>query len=150
MTVPAPVVVRPRRLTLVCRAIATVVVVVFTLVAITLRSSGGAEVFGRADQVAMVLLGLVIAGTVLGFTRARVEADVTGLRVRNALGEKRVPWEVVREVRLDDGQPWASLELQDDDTLGLLAVQANDGERAVQAVLDLRALLRASREPRQP
>ena len=145
MTAPERVVVRPRRLTLVCRSIAAVVVVVFTVVALTLRSAGGAEVFGRADQVAMVLLGLIIAGAVLGFTRARVEADVTGLRVRNALGEKAVPWEVVREVRLDDGQPWASLELQDDDTLGLLAVQANDGERAVHAVLALRALLRAAR-----
>ena len=148
MTGPEPVVVRPRRLTLVCRTIAVVVVSVFTVVAITLRSAGGAEVFGLADQVAMVLLGLIIAGAVLGFTRARVEADLTGLRVRNALGEKLVPWEVVREVRLDDGQPWASLELQDDDTLGLLAVQANDGERAVRAVLALRALLEASRQAR--
>ena len=145
MTAPPPVVVRPRRLTLVCRGVATLVVVVFTVVAITLRASGGAEVFGRADQVAMVVLGLVIAGAVLSFTRSRVEADLEGLRVRNVLSEKVVPWEVVREVRLDDGSPWASLELQDDDTLGLLAVQANDGERAIKAVLGLRALLRASR-----
>ena len=145
MSAPPPVVVRPRRLTLVCRGVAALVVVVFTVVAVTLRASGGAEVFGRADQVAMVVLGLVIAGAVLSFTRSRVEADVQGLRVRNVLSEKVVPWEVVREVRLDDGSPWASLELQDDDTLGLLAVQANDGERAVQAVLGLRALLRASR-----
>ena len=65
-------------------------------------------------------------------------------------GEKAVPWEVVREVRLDDGAPWASLELQDDDTLGLLAVQANDGASAVGAVLGLRALLRASREAHGP
>jgi len=150
VTAPERVVLRPRRLTLVCRSIAVVVVAVFTIVAITLRSAGGAAVFGRADQVAMVLLGLVIAGAVLGFTRARVEADVTGLRVRNALSEKQVPWEVVREVRLDDGQPWASLELQDDDTLGLLAVQANDGERAVRAVLALRALHKASREQAGP
>lgn len=145
MTAPDRVVVRPYRLTLVCRGVAALVVVVFTIVAVTLRSSGGAEVFGRADQVAMVVLGLVIAGAVLSFTRSRVEADVHGLRVRNVLSEKTVPWEVVREVRLDDGAPWASLELQDDDTLGLLAVQANDGERAVRAVLGLRALLRASR-----
>ena len=150
MSAPAPVVVRPRRLTLVCRVVAALVAVVFAVVAITLRSSGGAEVFGRADQVAMVVLGLIIAGIVLGFTRVRVEADVTGLRVRNAFGEKAVPWQVVREVRLDDGQPWASLELQDDDTLGLLAVQANDGARAVEAVLALRALLRASRERPAP
>ena len=51
----------------------------------------------------------------------------------------------MRSVRLDDGAPWASLELQDDETVQLLAVQSNDGDRAVEAVLALRALLRASR-----
>ncbi|TAL12357.1 MAG: PH domain-containing protein, partial [Frankiales bacterium] len=62
------------------------------------------------------------------------------------MGEKLVPWQVVRAVRLDDGSPWASLDLQDDDTLALFAIQSNDGDRAVEAVLGLRALLAASRE----
>ena len=145
MTVPDHVVVRPRRLTRVCRLVAALVVVVFTVVAVTLRAAEGGQVFGPADQVAMVVLGLLLAAAVLAFTRARVEADVTGVRVRNVVGERGIPWDVVREVRLDDGQPWASLELHDDDTLSLLAVQANDGETAVRDVLALRALLRASR-----
>ena len=148
MTLPAPpVVVRPVRLTKVCRFAAVLLVVVFTAVALSLRQGGGADVFGVADQVAMVVLGLLVAAPVLAFTRARVEADATGVRVRNVLGERTLPWQLVRAVRLDDGSPWASLDLQDDDTVALLAVQANDGERAVRAVLALRDLLAASRTP---
>lgn len=145
MTDPGRVVVRPVRLTRVCRFAAVLIVAVFVAVAVSLRSGAGGEVFGLADQVAMVLLGLLVAGVVLGFTRARVEADVRGIRVRNVLGERALPWQVVRSVRLDEGSPWASLELHDDDRVALLAVQANDKERAVRAVLALRDLLAASR-----
>lgn len=140
-----PLIVRPVRLVRVCRLAAAVIVVVFGAVAFSLRTGGGADVFGPADQVAMVLFGVLAAGAVLSLTRARVEADVTGIRFRNVLGERALPWQVVRAVRLDDGSPWASLDLHDDDTVALLAVQANDKERAVRAVLALRELLAASR-----
>jgi hypothetical protein len=143
----APLVVRPRRLTLVCRIVAVVVVAVFAVIATALRTAPeGAIPFGVADQVAMTLLGVLVAGGVLLFTRFRVVADADGVAVRNALGETVLPWAVVVAVRLDEGAPWASLELQDDDTVALLAVQANDGERAIDAVVALRRLLRASRE----
>jgi hypothetical protein len=145
--VTAPLVVRPVRLTRVCRAAAVLLVLVFTVVAVSLRQGGGADVFGVADQVAMVVLGLLLAAVVLAFTRARVEADERGVRVRNVLGERTLPWQVVRGVRLDEGSPWASLDLHDDDTVALLAVQANDRERAVRAVIALRELLAASRTP---
>lgn len=145
--VPGRVVVRPQRLTRVCRLAAALLLVVFTAVALSLRAGGGADVFGPADQVAMVVLGALAAVAVLSLTRARVEADATGIRIRNVVGEKALPWQVVRGVRMDEGSSWASLDLHDDDTVALLAVQANDRERAVRAVLALRDLLAASRRP---
>ena len=148
MTAPAKVVSRPVRLTRVCWGVAVLVLVVFVVVAIALAGGPPGEAqFRLPDQIAMVTLGVLVALGVLAFTRPRVEADATGVRVRNVAGETHVPWAVVREVRLDDGAPWATLELQDDDTLSLLGIQANDGERAVEAVLGLRALLRQSRSP---
>ena len=53
-----------------------------------------------------------------------------GCAVRNPVSSKRVPWQVVRAVRLDDGAPWAVLELQDDETVQLLAVQAQRRRRS--------------------
>lgn len=143
-----PLVVRPRRLLLVCRLAGAVLLVVFAIVAYLLpRGSSGGQQFGRSDQIAFFCIGLLLAWAVLQFTRVRVEADEAGLRVRNYVGEKAVPWQVVAGVRMDAGSPWASLDLQDDDTIALLAVQANDGARAVDAVVELRRLLAASRGP---
>ena len=139
-------VVRPRRLTRVCVGLAVLVVALFTVVAVALgRGQDGDAAFRLADQLSMVGLGVLVALALLAFTRARVEADADGIRIRNVVGETVLPWQVVRAVRLDEGSPWASLDLHDDDTVSLLAVQANDGEQAVQAVLALRALLAASR-----
>jgi hypothetical protein len=140
------VVARPRRLTQVCWLVAAVVVVVFGVLAVALgRGPEGDAQFRLADQIAFFLLGVLIAGLALVFTRARVVGTAEGVHVRNPFGTKDVPWQVVRSVRLDDGAPWAVLDLHDDETVQLLAVQANDGDAAVDAVLELRALLQASR-----
>lgn len=141
-----PLVLRPRRLLVVCRAAGAVLLLVFAAVAYLLpRGTAGGEQFGLADQIAFFLIGVLLAAAVLRFTRVRATADETGVLVRNYMGEKFVPWQVVAGVRLDDGSPWASLDLHDDDTIALLGVQANDGARAVDAVVALRALLAESR-----
>jgi hypothetical protein len=148
MSLDDRLVVRPRRLTRVCWLLAAVVTALFAVVAVALGNTPPGDLqFRVGDQIAMFGLGLLVAGALLLFTRPRVEADAGGVRVRNVLGEIALPWAVVTAVRLDDGSPWASLDLQDDDTVAMLAVQANDGERAVEAVLALRRLLRASRSP---
>ena len=144
MTV-APLVVRPRKLLLVARFAAALVAVSFTALAVALTSGSGGQTFHLSDQLAMVGLGLLMAGAILLLTRPRIEADTTGIWVRNVAGAKAVPWQVVRGIILLDGSPWASLELHDDDQIPLMAIQANDGARAVDAVLALRRLLDASR-----
>lgn len=146
MSAPDSVVSRPVVLTRVCWGLAALIMIVFSGVAIALgRAPAGTAQFRLVDQVAMVVLGGIVACAALAFTRARVRADVHGVRVRNVLGEKLIPWQVVRSVQMDDGASWASLDLQDDETVALLGIQSNDGERAVEAVLGLRALLAASR-----
>ena len=143
---PGPLVLRPRRLLVVCRVAGVTVLVVFAVVAYLLpRGSAGGEQFGLADQLAFFGIGVLISWAVLQFTRVRATADLAGVRVRNYVGEKFIPWQVVAGVRMDDGSPWASLDLHDDDTIALLAVQANDRQYAVDAVLALRQLLAASR-----
>lgn len=142
---------RPHRLTRVCWVVAALVLVLFGVVAYALGTTGGSATdvtFRLGDQLAMFGLGVLVAGVVLLFTRARVDADAQGVRVRNVLGDKQLPWGVVRGVRLDEGAPWAVLDLQDDETVQLLAIQSSDGDRAVEAVVALRALLRASHRPR--
>ncbi len=139
-------VIRPRRLKVVGRLSAALVVLVFGVLALLLPT-GQSETasFGPTDQVAFFGLGLLVAAVPLAFTRVRVAADARGVWVRNGLGERFLPWGVVVGVALPPGAPWAQLVLQDDETAALLAVQANDREHAVEAVLALRRLLAASR-----
>ncbi|MQA24401.1 MAG: PH domain-containing protein [Micromonosporaceae bacterium] len=133
---------RPRRAAAVCWIAAIAVVVVFSVVATGLRGgTEGGGVFGAADQVAMVGLGLLGALGILSFTRPRAEADKNGIRVRNVVGSYDLPWDVVRAVRFGRGAPWASLELVDDDVVAVMAIQAADKEHAVEAVRQVRRLL---------
>lgn len=137
----------PARLRRICQVLAGVTVVVFGLVALLLpRGENGVEAFGPVDQVAFFVIGLLIAGGVLVLTRFRVRADERGLWVRNSLGERYFPWAVVVGVHLPKGATWAQLELHDDETVALLAVQTSDGDRAVDTVLALRRLLQESRD----
>ena len=142
-----PIVLRPRRLRVVCWGAGGSLLIVFGVVALLLpRGTAGGQQFGPVDQVAFFGIGLLLSWAVLQFTRVRVEADEAGVRVRNYVGETTVPWQVVAGIRMDDGAPWASLDLHDDDTIALLAVQSNDGRAAVDAVLELRRLLAVSRQ----
>jgi hypothetical protein len=138
---------------LLCAAVAAVVVGVMLYVALTLKSSStGVVAFGTVDQVSIACLGLIMGVGVLALGRSHVEADAAGIRFRNIALQHELPWSVVRAVAFDRKSPWASLVLRNGDEVALLAVQAVDKERAVQAVEGLRALLRAARaqEPTPP
>lgn len=147
---PASVSARPQKLRKVAYIGAGAIVIVFVVIAalLTGKTDSGKSLFRPEDQVAMVLLGLIVAGGVLLFTRPLVIADASGIRVRN-LGGWRQPlsWDDVAAVRFDRGSPWVTLDLPNDDVINVMAVQANDKEYAVQAVRSLRALLAASRVP---
>jgi hypothetical protein len=115
-------------------------------------SSTGVVKFGTGDQVAIIGLGLVLGAGILLLGRARVDADLAGIRIRNIATRHELPWQVVRAVRFDRKSAWASLLLANDDEVAVLAVQAVDRERAVRAVEGLRTLLAAARarEPAPP
>ena len=141
------VVLRPRKIRRVCFVLAPLVALVFAVLATLLSGSTGegTAVFQRGDQVAMVVLGLLAAGAILLFTRPKVTADTDHIKIQNVLGGYDIPWAIVRRIRFDRGNPWVSLELEDDDVIAVMAVQAADKEHAVAAVRTLRALLAAHR-----
>ncbi len=144
---PAVLRVRPRRIRVVVWIAAPLVVVVCTLLALGLRGSFNdtGAAFETADQVAMVVLGVLAALGLLIFARPWVEADAAGVRVRNLLGYYDLPWDEVRAIRFNRGVPWVTLELADDEVVSVLAVQATDKEHAIRAVRGLRALHAAAR-----
>ena len=137
------VVFRPKRIRWVAGLLAAGVVVLFTVISFGLHGSAGFDnsgQFQRGDQTAMIILGVLIGLGILSFARPRVSADAAGVKIRNVVGGYDLPWDVVRRVRFDRHSPWATLELHDDETVSVHALQAADKEYAVEGVRALRSL----------
>ena len=98
-------------------------------------------IFQTADQVAMAVLGLVIAGAVLLFARPRLRVGPAGLSVRNLLGDRLIPWSDTVGVSFPAGSRWARVDLPDDEYIPVMAIQAVDKDRAVDAMDTVRSLL---------
>ncbi|WP_246002047.1 PH domain-containing protein [Allorhizocola rhizosphaerae] len=130
---------RPKRVRVVCAVAAVSILLLFTLIG-TALTEVGEGVFRPGDQYAMIGLGVVFAAGIMLIARPRVQADETGIKVQNIVGGYQLPWSLVRKVSFDRGRPWLSLELENDDTVSVLAVQAVDREHAVHAVQCLRSL----------
>lgn len=135
-----PVQFRPFFAILMASGLAVAIIAVFTVVGIVLRSSDTGAVFRTSDQVAMIVLGILIAAGIMLWAVPRVRADAEGIEVRNVLTKRRFAWHEVLSVSFPDGASFARLELPDDEYYTVMAVQAVDGWRAVTAVRALRKL----------
>ncbi|HEY6423099.1 MAG TPA: PH domain-containing protein [Pseudonocardiaceae bacterium] len=131
---------RPRKTRRVAVAAAVLLIAVFAVVAALLRQTPTGVYFRLSDQVAMMVLGLLLASAALLFARPRVRAGAEGIEVRNLLGSRLLPWDLVLRVSFPDGAPWARLELPDDEYIAVMAIQAADGRHAVQDIRALRAV----------
>ena len=65
---------------------------VHVIVGVLLKISSTGVIFQTADQVAIALLGAVIAGAVLLFARPRLRVGASGVAVRNLFGYRLIPW----------------------------------------------------------
>ena len=106
-----------------------------------LKTQTSGVVFQTADQVALALLGLVLAGAVLLFARPRLRVGPDGLSVRNLLGDRLIPWTETVGVSFPAGSRWARIDLPDDEYVPVMAIQAVDKDRAVAAMDAVRRLL---------
>ncbi|BBY91522.1 membrane protein [Mycobacterium gallinarum] len=106
-----------------------------------LKIASTGVIFQTADQVAIALLGVVIAALVLMFARPRVRVGAQGIAVRNLLTYRLIGWSDVVDVSFHPGARWARVDLPDDEYVPVLAIQAVDKERAVEAMETVRGLL---------
>jgi hypothetical protein len=132
---------RPHRTPLFVYAAAFLIAATHIVVGLLLRIKASGVIFQTSDQVAMAVLGLVLAGGVLLLARPRLRVGPTGLSVRNLLGYRLVQWSEVVGVSFPAGSRWARIDLPDDEYIPVLAIQAVDKERAVQAMDTVRSLL---------
>ncbi|HZC54180.1 MAG TPA: PH domain-containing protein [Mycobacterium sp.] len=132
---------RPHRTPLFAYAAAFLIAAVAITVGLLLKMKSSGVIFQTSDQVAMAVLGLVIAGGVLLFARPRLRVGPPGVSVRNLLGYRLIPWSDVVGVSFPAGHRWARVDLPDDEYIPVMAIQAVDKDRAVEAMDTVRSLL---------
>lgn len=132
---------RPHRTPLFAYTAAFLIAAVHIVVGLLLKMKSSGVIFQTSDQVAMAVLGLIIAGCVLLFARPRLRVGLPGIAVRNLLGYRLVPWSEVVGVSFPAGHRWARIDLPDDEYIPVMAIQAVDKDRAVDAMDAVRSLL---------
>ncbi|MGA8256785.1 MAG: PH domain-containing protein [Nocardioides sp.] len=100
--------------------------------------------FQRGTAIAMFLLGFAC---LYALARSRVEAHTDRLIVVNGYRRREFAWAQVVAVRLGQGAPWVTLDLADGTTVSAMGIQGSDGQRAKDAVRQLRALVNRADSP---
>lgn len=123
--------IKPYRTPVFAYGAAFIIFAAHVTVGVLLKVGSTGVLFRTADQVAIALLGAVIAGAVLMFARPRLRIGPSGMAVRNILGYRLIPWSDVVGMSFPVGARWARIDLPDDEYVAVMAIQAVDKDRAV-------------------
>ena len=134
---------RPRRGRVVAWGFAALCVVIFVLVAVLLPGPSEGGVWTVGDRIVLAALGLSIAALLWRYATIRATPTREALTVRNLLTTRTVPWRSVVDLRFAGGDPWVTLELDDTETIAVMAVQKADGDFARAEASRLAALVQA-------
>ena len=137
---------RSRRGRLVATVMAVLSLVVFGAVAVLLPSNAGLTTWQPADRVLVGGIGVVIALVCWRYATIRAVPSLDGLLVRNLVATRTVAWSQVIDVEFGGGAPWVTLELDDTDTLAVMAIQRADGASSRAEAQRLADLVGASRQ----
>jgi hypothetical protein len=133
--------VRPRLTPYFAYAAAALMVVAGVVLGLLLKIRSSGVVFQTADQIAFAGLGIILGGLFLLFARPRLRVGAAGVAVRNLFGYRLIPWSDVVDVSFPRGARWARVDLPDDEYIPVMAIQAVDKGRAVDAMDRVRGLL---------
>lgn len=97
--------------------------------------------FSFLERATLVLFGVMAFSVWFALMRSKVVADEAGVTVVNGYRSRVYAWSQIVAVNLRRGAPWAGIDLSDGTSVSAMGIQGSDGERARQAVRDLRRLV---------
>lgn len=103
--------------------------------------------WGLADRLMFFGLGVAIAALAWRYAAIVAVPSRAGLVVRNLVVTRTLEWPEIVGIQFGGGEPWVSLDLDDGDTLAVMAIQKADGEIAGREASRLAALVQAFGEP---
>ena len=133
---------RSRRGRFVATVMGVLSLVVFGALALLLPANAGLTTWHPADRAMVAGIGVVIALVCWRYATIRAVPNLDGLLVRNLVLTRTVTWSQVIDVEFGGGAPWVTLELDDTDTLAVMAIQRADGQSAMAEAQRLAGLVR--------
>ena len=133
----------PRRGRTVAYAFAAATLVVFGVIAVVLPGPEQGGTWRAGDRVFFAAVGVAIAVLLWRFASIRALPTRESLTVRNLFTTRVISWRSVVDVRFGGGDPWVTIELDDTDTIAVMAIQKADAEVARSEASRLAALVQA-------
>jgi hypothetical protein len=83
--------------------------------------------WGVLDRLLLILCGVALAAGLWRFASIRAVPSTVGLVVRNLVSTRNLEWAQIVRVQFGGGAPWVSVDLDDTDTVAVMAIQRADG-----------------------
>jgi hypothetical protein len=139
---------RPRRGRRVATAMSALSVVIFTGGALSMPSVdprvGGWSVL---DRLFLICCGLAFAASLWRFASIRAIPSTRGLVIRNLVTTRTLEWAQIIRVQFGGGAPWVSVDLDDTDTVAVMAIQRADSAFGQAEASRLSALVQVHSRP---
>lgn len=122
---------------------------VFGVIAVIIPSQVD-DRWGVGDRLMLFAFGVIIAVLAWRYASIRAVPSRQGLLVRNLVSSRTLEWSEVVGIQFGGGEPWVSLDLEEGDTLAVMAIQKADGVAAERDASRLAALVQAFGEAPEP
>ena len=139
---------RPRRGRWVALTMSVLSVLIFTGGALSLpRVDPLVGEWDVLDRLVLIAGGVAVAAFLWRFASIRAVPTAGGLVVRNLVTTRTLEWTQIIRVQFGGGAPWVSVDLDDTDTVAVMAIQKADGAFGQAEAARLSALVQVHSGP---
>jgi hypothetical protein len=123
--------------------------VVFGVIAVVMPAQADGR-WGVGDRLMFFGLGVAVALVAWRYASIVAVPSRAGIVVRNLMLTRTLTWPEVVGIQFGGGEPWVTLDLEDGDSVAVMAIQKADGPVAGREASRLAALIQAFGEASEP
>jgi hypothetical protein len=103
--------------------------------------------WGVLDRLLLVSCGAAVSALLWRYATIRAVPSTQGLVIRNLVTTRKLEWAQIVGVLFGGGAPWVSVDLDDTDTVAVMAIQKADGAFGRAEAARLSALVQVHSQP---
>ena len=140
---------RPRRGRRVAVTMAGLSLLIFAGGALSLPQTAPLSAgWGVLDRLLLASCGVIVSALLWRYASIRAVPSTQGLVIRNLVTTRTLEWAQIVRVLFGGGAPWVSVDLDDTDTVAVMAIQKADGAFGKAEAARLSALVQVHSRPR--